>query len=672
MATAVRSSTEDRETFRKKFQSAMTVNSRKEMERLVRQNVDETVNWILEVAYGQVIAPSDGKLATFDALEKAWKDAKDTDFPAEMRRFYDRFDKEDFKTYNKLIETYNKLVADYFKALNKEGGPDTQEMVDFATSFDSLGEEFADFQCDYYASQCWAYSGVTWDEERAKDKADLKKACSAYGRMIEVRERIGLKDNILVQAKPRYITLVKQGHGPEGAVAPGGEGEEGAGPDQPAAEMVRVPLTFQLLEDIYAFTRPNYFVDEHYPLWHSFYLREVGSEITGVLRFEPLWKRSGHTIAARREGAAKIFIDVDGDQTRGPGDVDVPIKGNLAPVHVHLEVDGQPRDSAFWVQVGQEKDNYQGMEANLQGNDNQYGIYASPGGTMVGTIDGEAIRIIDEDMDGIYGGKPAPYAHVGMTKGYFHTEFDSMLIGSSKTAVPFSQFAKIGKAWYELHSVDDGTALEVAKVEPETGELKLKFKGPKPAFLVFQGKGSMEGALFDLTTSSSVEVPIGEYQLLAGMIAVGKKKQLQKVLIVAGESTPTWTVEAGKSVDVELGGPFGFDFKADVDPKGCQVIGETVVVVGAAGERYERPYLCVARPEASARVAGAKKGTKFVKMPATTDTMEVQKKGWNVTWFPKDLAIDVKGAEGEVEVQLTEKKHPLFGKITSQWLKFGS
>ncbi len=50
--------------------------------------------------------------------------------------------------------------------------------------------------------------------------------------------------------------------------------------------------------------------------------------------------------------------------------------------------------------------------------------------------------------------------------------------------------------------------------------------------------------------------------------------------------------------------------------------------------------------------------------------MEVAKKGWNVTWFPKDLAIDVKGVEGAVEVQLTEKKHSMFGKITSEWLLF--
>ena len=118
---------------------------------------------------------------------------------------------------------------------------------------------------------------------------------------------------------------------------------------------------------------------------------------------------------------------------------------------------------------------------------------------------------------------------------------------------------------------------------------------------------------------------------------------------------------------VELGGPFAFDFKADQDPKGCQVIGKTVAIVGKAGERYERPWLCVPKPLAAARKAGAKKGTKPTKMPSVDNTLD----GYDPTWFPKDLAIDVKNAEGGLEVQLTEKKNKLFGKISSPWLPVG-
>ena len=40
--------------------------------------------------------------------------------------------------------------------------------------------------------------------------------------------------------------------------------------------------------------------------------------------------------------------------------------------------------------------------------------------------------------------------------------------------------------------------------------------------------------------------------------------------------------------------------------------------------------------------------------------------GWEAVWFPLDLALDVKG-QGEVEVQLVDKKHELFGKLESEW-----
>ena len=660
----------DAQAFKKKYQSAMRVNSKKEMERLVRVNLDDASIWIIELAYGQKVSPNPDKLALFDSLKETWNDSIKTEFPMEMWRFFDAMDRDATKEYNAMVAKYDKLVTEYFKVEKAEGGPDPKKYTEIAARFETLAEELAEFQCVYYESQAWSFAGFNWDDGNAKEHMDLNRACMAYHYMLQTREEIGLLDSLYKRTKPRYLDLVARGYGPGAKVGAGPEAE--AGPDEPVevSDVNRIQMEFALLEDPFEFKRPNYLVDEHYPLWLPFFLADVGSETPAVLRFAPMWERSGLTINARRQSSAKIYIDVDGDRERTEVDVEVPLKGKMEAVHVEIQVDGKPRHQAFWAQTGQEKDQYQNLESNLAGNDNMYGIYATPGGSMQGMLDDTLVRIIDEDMDGVYGGKPLGYLHVGMTKDSLHTEFDTMLIGSSKRAVPFSRYAKIDKQWYDLKSEDDGTVLAASKVELQTGELKLKFKGPKPTFLVLQGTGTMDDVLFDLVGSSTLEVPTGEYRLLTGMIAEGKKKQLKKILIVAGEGTPTWTVTEGKTTEVALGGPFGFDFKADVDPKGCQVIGDTVCIIGAAGERYERPWLCKPRPLAAARVPGNKRGSKPQKMPITGDTMEVAKKGWNVTWFPKDLAIDVKGVEGAVEVQLTEKKHSMFGKITSEWLLF--
>ncbi|MCA9002299.1 MAG: hypothetical protein KDB61_10260, partial [Planctomycetes bacterium] len=555
-----------REEFRKKFKNAIKINATKEMEKLLRNNLDETAIWVIELAHSQVIRPSDETADLFVQIEKTWQSAKRTEFPAEMRRFYEGLKGDEFKLYANLTRTYDKLVADYFAELNAEGGPKPTAMIDFADRFDSLCNDFEGLRCDFYASQCAAYAGVSWDKDRAKDLQDLKRACASYGRMIETRERMGLKDSILIQGKPRYQELMKLGYGPDGSGPADGEGEgedegsSGGGEAPAAAAAVEIPLEFELLESMEQFERPNYFVDEHYSIWHTLFLREVGSFTEGIHRLAPLIKRSGLPITARREGSAKFFVDMDGDEKMGEGDVEIPVKGKLEPVHFQFPVEGKTHHFAFFVQTGQEKDKYQGLDTNLQPSDRQVALYSSPAGSMVGTVGGETLRIIDEDLDGVYGGKIQSYGHVGLTEGHYQPEFDSMVVGNSKRAIPWSRYVKIDKQWYDLQSILDGTSLAAAPVTVATGELQLKFKGPKPNFVIVQGTDSMSEAFFDLAESSKVEVPTGTYKLLVGMIAQGKKQQVQKILMIPGSEEMSWTVGEGESVKVELGGPFKFDF----------------------------------------------------------------------------------------------------------------
>ena len=46
----------------------------------------------------------------------------------------------------------------------------------------------------------------------------------------------------------------------------------------------------------------------------------------------------------------------------------------------------------------------------------------------------------------------------------------------------------------------------------------------------------------------------------------------------------------------------------------------------------------------------------------------LEKHGWPAAWFPLDTTVETKEKPGtEVEVQLVDKKHDLFGKVESDW-----
>ena len=53
-------------------------------------------------------------------------------------------------------------------------------------------------------------------------------------------------------------------------------------------------------------------------------------------------------------------------------------------------------------------------------------------------------------------------------------------------------------------------------------------------------------------------------------------------------------------------------------------------------------------------------------MPSLQDSQVLEKLGFPAAWFPLDVQVETKGVT-DVEVQLVDKKHELFGKIESAW-----
>ena len=94
-----------------------------------------------------------------------------------------------------------------------------------------------------------------------------------------------------------------------------------------------------------------------------------------------------------------------------------------------------------------------------------------------------------------------------------------------------------------------------------------------------------------------------------------------------------------------------------------------MAVVGVAGERYERPWNCVPHTLASWRKEGSRKGSKAQKMGfiKSQDEITTAVGGWAACWFPFSITLPNKSKAEEVQVQLTDKKNKLFGKIESEW-----
>ena len=70
---------------------------------------------------------------------------------------------------------------------------------------------------------------------------------------------------------------------------------------------------------------------------------------------------------------------------------------------------------------------------------------------------------------------------------------------------------------------------------------------------------------------------------------------------------------------------------------------------------------------ATSALKSSDKGTKPKKTHVILETDEFTEHGWAATWAPLDLVLDKKGKVEASELQLTEKKNKLFGKINSDW-----
>lgn len=645
--------------FKKQFKKLVEQNAKAEMAKMVKTDVEGAVALVIETGEAIAQGSSDELEKLMTELREAWKTSIKSEFAERTYEYYSTVQGANKKDRLELKKRFDLAWRDYQGNLERKDGLVFSNIVE---EFEQLGAYFDQVRDMYYSSESWRAYAACYDEPLREGAADLHRACTGYIKCIEARDRIDLKDPAYEAAVKRKATLVSKGYDKkkvDPAPTPEAPTPTPTPAPQPAAAALSVPMTFEVVPAVDTYQRPIYTDDEIYEIWPSLDLKAKGSSVS--------FKNLSGGPALVRVGSADVQLDTNGD---GKGDEKLPITGNITPVKTTIGKGPDERPWAFLAAVGNPKDVYQGIQVNLGSEEKRMTIYTFGAASFVGELNGTSVRIIDDTLDGVYGTTPQRIGYPGLSKDVWQPDLDAIVIGTQKRARPWSQHQEIDGQWYKLEVAGNGKELKATPASFDTGVLMLDFKGPVlPTWVVVVGTGDLQNTYFDLVEGGpkGVRVPAGKYSLFYGEVRKGKKLQAQKTLILPGKTPPTWQVKKDATVVVELGAPFGFDFHTTYEKEKLTVTGRSVVITGSKGERYERPWNCVPRAEVSWRKKGSKRSSKLEKMTFVMDNEGINKNGWEATWAPMDLVLECRGAGDSVEVQISDKKHDLFGKIESEW-----
>ncbi|MBK6940811.1 MAG: hypothetical protein IPH13_11520 [Planctomycetes bacterium] len=191
----------------------------------------------------------------------------------------------------------------------------------------------------------------------------------------------------------------------------------------------------------------------------------------------------------------------------------------------------------------------------------------SCGSAMVGQIDGVAIQVFDQNLNG-------RFDDYGV---------DAMIVGKSIVASYLSKVVAIGDRLVSIEVAADGSSLDVAPFTGATGTLDLRSGFTCKAKLDAAIVRSTDGAYsFDAARAKAgMKVPAGEYRLEAGRIVLGESR----ATVRAGHAKPL-VVAADAKLEVAWGGPVTAEFAAQRDGDQIGFTPWDIWYYGRLGEEY--------------------------------------------------------------------------------------
>jgi hypothetical protein len=636
---------------RSDFERSYKVGDRAGMTKLVRDNSADAASWLYELAMALKAKPDEEQEKLYEAVGRAWSEAFSTGFSDRVRGFADRLEDAERSAYSKLKTDYFTLTTSFFARRAEPVTPERASALQtIAEQLETVAQSLWDLGDGYFASRAWmyvgdAYNASTVGAESGKPARELE----AQKKALAACDSMDIGDRAHRECRTRVTHL-------EAVVA---RGESGGGEAKGAASSklpfefgaaAKVKGTGQELPELKKSPRLSYGWDEVHPTWPQVQIADVGqtTNLTGMI--------DGPTI--ERQGLNEIVVtDAEGNATR----VKLSLEATLVSTRVGRGAAAVPY--AFAIKLGNTNDEFQGFAANLATTPANMTMYLRPAAAVVIDVGGTPVHVLDDNLDGIFGGPPTGVSFAGLPAGATQPALDAVFVGKSKTPQPFSELMAVGKQWYRFSSADNGRTFEVAPATTiALGTAKLAFDGAELEWLVVRGKGALEKVFVRLEPGKPVELPVGEYELFSGVVRDGDAK----ALMLAGDSE-AFAVTAAARTDVTFGAPFTFEFSSADTTEGIKVKGASVSVVGAGGEHYGRYWRCQPRPEVHLRKDDASSWSKVGQLQVIDDIDELGEhggEGWNMVWWPLDGLFENKLGDG-AQVRLFEKKNPLFGKIDS-------
>ncbi|MEZ6194941.1 MAG: hypothetical protein R3F20_04305 [Planctomycetota bacterium] len=305
-----------------------------------------------------------------------------------------------------------------------------------------------------------------------------------------------------------------------------------------------------------------------YKKWEIILPNETFTPVAGAIK---LPHSEGEGFATEIDGTA-LAIDSNGD-----GKVDVKAKGASALVTLKAKT--------------------------TEGNEFKYSLRLvnagtwrwSAGGAMVGRLDGETIKLIDQNNNG-------RYDDFGV---------DAMIIGNGDAASFLSKIVSVNGKLYNLSVSSDGSSVTTTPYVGETGRLDLasgfETKGKLLSAIV---RGNDDAVSFDLAgASKGMLVPVGEYRLVSGYAAKGS----ESVRIKGGDRRMKVGIDSDFSL--EWGGPIQAEFTYTREGDKVTFDPAKVKYVGRAGETYvdwvpdaTSPQFLVYKKDSRKKIAEARFG----------------------------------------------------------------
>ncbi len=646
--------------FWEEFSRAMATQDERKMNRLVLRDRDAALYEFIDRCVRLADTGDETYAGQLDALEKAWATSFRGDLLLKKERTYLLVDL-DGPGRTRMLALRNDWYALLPAVRGVAGDEDWRTIREAAEPIAKDMEEIGDL---LEAAVVRYTIGRSHDPENLDGTGSLAAALTEYEAATAHCEAMGRKDGWAVGVKEKTEWARREVE----RITLNPSEEEAAGPAALPAVAGAPVLTaglepMKLGRKAAAAGGAGYDWDDVPMTWWGVTLKEENAHMQEIPGFVP-------PLIVHRKDTETFFLDLDGSGVWEKKEPFFRAGGKPNSMELPLNGPGGPLQATLFLHVPGNQEPYQATTANLAPIEKQGLVYYRTLAALKAKLGDASVRLLDLNGDQRMDPKPRerqPWEYEGASEWIP----DGILLGKAKRPVPLSPVLFIDKAWYAVDVVDEGGARQITAtpVEVKTGRLKLVVEGPRtarPVALYVRGIGDSGGGIFDLAGSKSgIEVPVGRYELLGGVLRSGKGQGTVKAVILKGRHKGSIVSEDG-TAEFAIGGPYWFGFKRDLGREDVTVQGASVTVWGAEGEQYERFWQCVPRPDVFVRKPGRTKAGRGTRMRAVVDPSMLSKEGFAASWHPLDTVVPKD--EGMVEVRLVEEEHPLLGEIESEWL----